>query len=253
MPAWVVPAAIAAGGAIINAFQGWRARKVNENYVRQQNAYNSPKSQMARFQQAGLNPNLVYQQGNPGNQSTTLSQPEGLQRGGSDFVSGFNQSSVAQSQVAAQGAQKLRTEAMTEVAKLQAKVLQKNPHLSDGYVEALVKSMQETASQKASEAKIAGKQADWFTDKPWRETVDAQGNLIFDNTSNGWRKMDAELQLLFQRYDLGTGDLKLKAEVLQSKVFQNALQEIQLKWLKDSEITPQHIFQGIMLLLSKMF
>lgn len=31
------------------------------------NAYNDPSAQMQRFKQAGLNPNLVYQQGNPGN------------------------------------------------------------------------------------------------------------------------------------------------------------------------------------------
>lgn len=31
------------------------------------NEYNSPASQMARFKEAGLNPNLIYQQGTPGN------------------------------------------------------------------------------------------------------------------------------------------------------------------------------------------
>lgn len=253
MPAWVVPAAIAAGGALINMAQGWRARKVNENYVRQQNQYNSPRAQMARYQSAGLNPHLVYSQGNPGNQSTTLSQPESLQNAGTTFAQGFNQSSLAQSQVAAQGAQKLRTEAMTEVAKLQAQVLQRNPYLSDGYLDAVVKSMVETANQKAADARVAGKKADWFTDKSWKQSVDQNGNLIMDNTSNGWLKMDKELQLLSQRFDLGNLDQKIKAEVLQSKEFQNALSEIQLRWLQDGDVTPQHIFQGIMLLLSKMF
>lgn len=33
------------------------------------NKYNSPQSQMERFKEAKLNPNLIYQQGNPGNQS----------------------------------------------------------------------------------------------------------------------------------------------------------------------------------------
>ena len=32
-----------------------------------QNAYNSPESQMERFKAAGLNPNLIYSQGNAGN------------------------------------------------------------------------------------------------------------------------------------------------------------------------------------------
>lgn len=36
-----------------------------------QNEYNSPKAQMARFAEAGLNPNLIYGQGTPGNASST--------------------------------------------------------------------------------------------------------------------------------------------------------------------------------------
>lgn len=35
-----------------------------------QNQYNTPEAQMARFKKAGLNPNLIYSQGNPGNQTT---------------------------------------------------------------------------------------------------------------------------------------------------------------------------------------
>lgn len=35
-----------------------------------QNRYNSPAAQMSRFSEAGLNPMLIYQQGNPGNASS---------------------------------------------------------------------------------------------------------------------------------------------------------------------------------------
>jgi len=38
-----------------------------------QNQYNSPKEQMMRFKEAGLNPNLIYGQGNSGNQSSPAS------------------------------------------------------------------------------------------------------------------------------------------------------------------------------------
>ena len=34
-----------------------------------QNAYNTPAAQMQRYRDAGLNPNLIYSQGNPGNAS----------------------------------------------------------------------------------------------------------------------------------------------------------------------------------------
>lgn len=85
MPAWL-PAAIIGGSAVaggaINAASTGNLNKKNrrwsENmYQRQyndnlafwamQNDYNSPQSQMRRFQEAGLNPNLIYGQGNSGN------------------------------------------------------------------------------------------------------------------------------------------------------------------------------------------
>ena len=69
-----------AGGAMNKAAQR-DANKTNimlareqqafeQKMVQQQNEYNSPVAQMQRYAQAGLNPNLVYSQGNPGNQSS---------------------------------------------------------------------------------------------------------------------------------------------------------------------------------------
>lgn len=40
-----------------------------QSMIEQQNKYNSPVAQMARYAQAGLNPNLIYGQGTPGNQN----------------------------------------------------------------------------------------------------------------------------------------------------------------------------------------
>lgn len=42
----------------------------NQEMWHMQNEYNRPAAQMARFQEAGLNPNLMYGQGNPGNATT---------------------------------------------------------------------------------------------------------------------------------------------------------------------------------------
>lgn len=42
----------------------------NEAFIDKQNAYNTPAEQMKRFDLAGLNPNLMYGQGTPGNQSS---------------------------------------------------------------------------------------------------------------------------------------------------------------------------------------
>lgn len=49
-----------------------------------QNEYNSPKNQMKRFSDAGLNPNLMYGKGTPGN-ATTLPQYQGLESSGTMY------------------------------------------------------------------------------------------------------------------------------------------------------------------------
>lgn len=71
----------------------WNKEQSLEAYQRDlemwnlQNEYNSPSSQMARYQAAGLNPLLVYGQGNPGNASgapsynpsSSASRPSGME------------------------------------------------------------------------------------------------------------------------------------------------------------------------------
>lgn len=52
-----------------NKEQAEKAYKLEQENIKLQNEYNSPASQMARFTEAGLSKNLVYQQGTPGNQS----------------------------------------------------------------------------------------------------------------------------------------------------------------------------------------
>lgn len=86
MPAVLAPAIIGAAGSLAGGMfnaqatqrqnresQIWSQRMYQRQYDdalafwRMQNEYNSPQAQMARFKEAGLNPNLVYSQGNPGN------------------------------------------------------------------------------------------------------------------------------------------------------------------------------------------
>lgn len=51
----------------------WASKEAEKAYEREkemwnlQNEYNSPEKQMERYQEAGLNPHLIYGQGNPGN------------------------------------------------------------------------------------------------------------------------------------------------------------------------------------------
>lgn len=79
-----IAAAATLASATINANAVGQANKRGVEYAREayalqrkdalefwniQNRYNSPEAQMARFKNAGLNPNLIYGQGNSGNSS----------------------------------------------------------------------------------------------------------------------------------------------------------------------------------------
>lgn len=54
-------------GAKYNTLAMWEQNRINVENWKMQNEYNSPAAQMARYQEAGLNPNLMYGQGNNGN------------------------------------------------------------------------------------------------------------------------------------------------------------------------------------------
>jgi hypothetical protein len=56
----------------------------NVEMWKMQNEYNSPKNQMARYNQAGLNPNLMYDKGTPGN-AQTMPQYQSLPSSGEVF------------------------------------------------------------------------------------------------------------------------------------------------------------------------
>lgn len=81
---WIWPAAAAVASLGGQIYQGWQSRKnvrdthelreqlAEKQYDRMQKdikemkEYNTPKAQMKRFEEAGLNKNLIYQQGQPG-------------------------------------------------------------------------------------------------------------------------------------------------------------------------------------------
>lgn len=56
---------------IMNANSVNDTNEANLRLWREQAAYNTPANQMARYQAAGLNPNLIYSQGNPGNMTSS--------------------------------------------------------------------------------------------------------------------------------------------------------------------------------------
>lgn len=80
MPAWLIPAAMGIGQTMASIMTNKTNRKYAEiankqnlanqqALIKQQNDYNSPKAQMERYKEAGLNPHLIYSQGAPGLQA----------------------------------------------------------------------------------------------------------------------------------------------------------------------------------------
>lgn len=226
--------------------------QANERYLDKMLEYNSPAAQMKRFADAGLNPHLIYGQGSPGNQSQPLQYPniepknygriaDAIARS-AELVPMMNQSRLIDSQVQATNAKTRQTTVLTELNKLQARVIAKNPLLDDEGFKATIDALKATAEQKFSESEIAKQRADFMTGKFF-------GDMSLFGP--GVQKMQRELDLLEQRFRLSQLDEKLKAEVLKSKEFQNTLLEIQKKWMADGEINPQHILQFVQLLLMK--
>jgi len=259
MPAWVVPAIIGAasliGSLVGQSKQKKENRKIaetqnlqNEKYIRMQNAYNSPQAQMSRFQDAGLNPHLIYGQGNPGNQSSPqqaadIKPVDYGDMGVQQALGLMNSTQMMQSQIQAQNANTRRLGVLTELNRLQADVVSKNPLLNSEGFNAIITSLKATAESKVANAGMDTLNSEW---------AQMQGIGKYGGMKLGEVKLFKELELLEQKFNLGTLDAKIKAEVVNSKEFQNAILEVQKKFMTEADITPQHIVQFIQLLLMKL-
>lgn len=250
MPAWVVPAAIAAGQLIGRWIDQSRQKRenraiaqyqasVNEEYQRQQNQYNSPMAQMARFKAGGLNPHLIYGQGTPGNQSSSLSypsvQPTDMSGTFENIGSDYLNTQMLQTQMDATQAKTEKTITETDLKKLEKTVLERNPLLDSNGFKAIIDNL-------VNSAKI--KEADLRNKGITNEILDKSANHMVN-------KLFRELTLLEDKHDLNVQDGKIKAQILRSQTFQADLAAIQQKWMTDAEITPQHIFQFIQAFLLK--
>lgn len=246
---WLIPAALGVADLLGGIFGAKKqassnmaiARyqaEANQRLLQQQLDYDRPVNQMARFAEAGLNPHLIYGQGTPGNQGQPLRSPDIAPTNWQDVfrVSPVaSQYSLARAQTQAIDANTRQTTVVTELRKLESQVVARNPLLHDGAFKATIDSMISSAAIKGSEVRTAAVGA---------ETAEA---------SKGWTvsKLMNEVQLLEQQFKLGELDQKIKAEVLNSKQFQNAILEVQKKFLADGNIGPAQIYQFIQLLLMK--
>jgi len=245
MPAWVVPAIVAAGQVISTALQNRSAKKRQE----EMNDYNKPKAQMSRYKEAGLNPNLMYSQGNPGNQSSPV--PVKSYEGALGAVDAYNQTRMVTSQVAAKDAQTVKTQVETQVSEIQKQLLQANPLLNNEGFQATLSILKNTAYIKENEADISMRQTEALKEISSKRRTDANG--LPTHYSNAAEKVLKEIDILEQRFQLNNQDAKIKAQILSGKEFQNAILEVQKRFMTDFDLTPQNWLQFVTLLLQRAF
>lgn len=166
-----------------------------------QNAYNTPAAQMQRYKDAGLNPHLIYSQGNPGNASsapsysapTIQSNAEQYNRMGAAVGSALGQYQnykLMQQQIATQQAQQdnltaqaayTRARATSELfnraltAAKTSGIRASLPFLSD-YYRLRNDNLQQDANNKVIQAGLLAQQAD-FLDQRIRDAKRRNDNL----------------------------------------------------------------------------
>lgn len=213
----------------------WQLEK-NRELQREAREYDSPAAQMARYRAAGLNPHLIYGGGSAS--------------GGGAFPIDFGKApgvnvqapdasypDIVQPMMSILSQRQRISESTANEALTRAKeeLLRTNPMLNPSVASWVSTSMEEGARQAAMTART------WlaYKNQAWSTSPIAQ-------------KVEAEIAALWQKVGLNQADLKLKNEILEGKEFSNELLEIQTRWLKDGDMTPQHWYQALLLLLSKM-
>lgn len=210
----------------------------------------SPKARMQRYKDAGLNPNLIYgnEAGAGSFQAPSAPSVPGVDVGRID-ASNTLLSNLAESfqQARYMAAQTDLIETKTEestvkqdLMRAQEDLVKANPYMRKEYVNAMVTNLKSIAELKEQEKSFMLSKT-----VPGLEAGD-------ERWERGFLKMQTELNVLQQRFNLQKVDQKVKASIIESKEFENALKEIQVKWMKDKEITPQHVYQGIMMLMQSL-
>lgn len=210
----------------------------NKQMLDEQRGYDSPAEMMKRYKAAGLNPNLIYDKGANSSAPIQVGGMPGVNMGQvdasyPDVGMGFLQAGQGIANIANTQTRTENTAVDTQAKSLQTEIARTNPMLKPYVSEWVADSMKEAAKVKAMESRflLSGEQS---------------------NNSNYARKIAADIQAMEQKLGLNTKDIAIKNKILESKEYENAVKEVQAKWMKDSEVTPEHIRQGLMLLLSKM-
>lgn len=213
-----------------------------------QAAYDSPASQMARLKEAGLNPNLIYGSGSaaagkfeapnfPSVPGVAAHQIDAAVLG--NLGTEFQQARLMAAQTDLTETKTDESSVKQDLMRAQENVVKANPYLRPEYVNAMVLNLKSIAELKAQESSFM-----------LSKTM--PGVVPDERWERGFMKMQSELNLLEQKFKLQSADQKIKAQIIESKEFDNALKEVQTRWMQDGEITPQHIYQGIFMLLQSL-
>lgn len=214
---------------------------MNWRYLKYQLGYNTPAKQMQRYLEAGLNPNLVYSQGSPGNMDQPLRAPD-LQPANYAAVTAGIGTQIQQARLLASQADLTERKVdesgvKQDLMRAQADLVKANPYLNSAYVASFVSQMESAAALKAQEKRFM---------------VDMQGRgFDREQYSLGIQRMFKELDIIEQRFRLGEADQAIKARVFESKEFQNAILKVQVDWLREGELSPEHWRLFLMSLLGK--
>lgn len=215
--------------------------------------YNSPVNQMARFKDAGLNPNLIYGQGTPGNMQSAPAVPQHKSPQAPQVSMMMPMLASMYQDARLKNAQADLLESRTdesgikqELMKVQTEVARNNPYLAPGYLDAVVSQMKSTAAMKQQEASFKLEEVMGTVSGPGGSTVQGMG------FTKGWAMMQTQWQMLEQQFQLGEKDLQVRSQIIQSKEFKNAIDKVQAEWLKNADITPQHVYQFIMMFMQAL-
>lgn len=231
---WLIPAITLAAKGV----QTWIDHRRERKAVERQNEYNSPKNQMARFQEAGLSTNLMYGQGNPGNQSAPQNVPKMSPQAIDESVGMYNQTRLTDAQVSATNAKTQQSVAQEALIRLRTQIEATNPVLTEAGIKAVTDGFLASAAIKVSDAGMKQHQF---------EQSFARNRFFVEN---GYKIVEAEWMALVKKYDLLQKDDTVKANIIRQQDFQNDMNEIQRRFMQSGEINSQHIMDFVKMFLS---
>lgn len=226
----------------------WQHNK-NLELLKFQLDYNSPAAQMKRFEEAGLNPHLVYSQGTSGNMQSAPSapsiQPTDMRLPSLNMLQMAQQVEQIQLMQTQADLNKVKAGESTASAQLKAvqtQLVKANPYLNEGYMNSLISQMESKAKILHGEG-TASKMLFQYTDVKGNEAMAIPAIM----------KAEQQAQQLSNMYKLNTVDNKIKAEILQSKEFQNDLDKVWNDFLKQPNLDGDTINRMLIMLITKLF